>query len=264
MFYSLCLRKHRVSPILSHTLQEHAFESSQKYKEGKFIIELAHMIKDNGWDWGTSSRDKSAVWVVVGGVLGNWMDGQMHGKEATRGGQEWWVIVWPWFGWFTINLCNSLPIPVNHTSWCTLKHTHTSQLDRETDQAVSQAASRTRWLASKTGSHFFLSEAWFYSSQYRDTPAIPAGLNWSVSLRQRKVWQPIVNRSFSGNLAGRRPTGPAWCASPVSRSVWLRWPKMITANPVDQGHASWASDEAWCRGLARRPERMGVGQHRSG
>lgn len=31
-------------------LQEHAFESSQKYKEGKFIIELAHMVKDNGWD----------------------------------------------------------------------------------------------------------------------------------------------------------------------------------------------------------------------
>lgn len=31
--------------------QEHAFESSQKYKEGKFIIELAHMIKDNGWEW---------------------------------------------------------------------------------------------------------------------------------------------------------------------------------------------------------------------
>ncbi|PAA84567.1 hypothetical protein BOX15_Mlig003605g1, partial [Macrostomum lignano] len=29
---------------------EHAFESSQKYKEGKFIIELAHLIKDNGWD----------------------------------------------------------------------------------------------------------------------------------------------------------------------------------------------------------------------
>ena len=31
-------------------IQEHAFESSQKYKEGKYIIELAHMIKDNGWD----------------------------------------------------------------------------------------------------------------------------------------------------------------------------------------------------------------------
>lgn len=30
---------------------EHAYESSQKYKEGKFIIELAHMIKENGWDW---------------------------------------------------------------------------------------------------------------------------------------------------------------------------------------------------------------------
>ena len=29
---------------------EHAFENSQKYKEGKFIIELAHMYKDNGWD----------------------------------------------------------------------------------------------------------------------------------------------------------------------------------------------------------------------
>jgi hypothetical protein len=30
--------------------QEHAYESSQKYKEGKYIIELVHMIKDNGWD----------------------------------------------------------------------------------------------------------------------------------------------------------------------------------------------------------------------
>ena len=30
--------------------KEHAFESSQKYKEGKYIIELVHMIKDNGWD----------------------------------------------------------------------------------------------------------------------------------------------------------------------------------------------------------------------
>ena len=32
----------------THT-QEHAFEASQKYKEGKFIIELAHMVKENGW-----------------------------------------------------------------------------------------------------------------------------------------------------------------------------------------------------------------------
>lgn len=29
---------------------EQAYESSQKYKEGKFIIELAHMIKENGWE----------------------------------------------------------------------------------------------------------------------------------------------------------------------------------------------------------------------
>jgi hypothetical protein len=29
---------------------EQAFESSQKYKEGKFIIELIHLIKDNNWD----------------------------------------------------------------------------------------------------------------------------------------------------------------------------------------------------------------------
>uniref|UniRef100_A0A8C1WQ05 Protein yippee-like n=1 Tax=Cyprinus carpio TaxID=7962 RepID=A0A8C1WQ05_CYPCA len=29
---------------------EQAFELSQKYKEGKFIIELSHMIKDNGWN----------------------------------------------------------------------------------------------------------------------------------------------------------------------------------------------------------------------
>lgn len=28
---------------------EHAYESSQKYKEGKYIIELIHMVKDNGW-----------------------------------------------------------------------------------------------------------------------------------------------------------------------------------------------------------------------
>jgi len=28
---------------------EHAYENSQKYKEGKYIIELVHMFKDNGW-----------------------------------------------------------------------------------------------------------------------------------------------------------------------------------------------------------------------
>ncbi|NWY70441.1 YPEL4 protein, partial [Erithacus rubecula] len=29
---------------------EQAFETSQKYKEGKFIIEMSHMVKENGWD----------------------------------------------------------------------------------------------------------------------------------------------------------------------------------------------------------------------
>ncbi|CAJ0580601.1 unnamed protein product, partial [Mesorhabditis spiculigera] len=28
---------------------EHAYEATQKYKEGKYIIELAHMVKNNGW-----------------------------------------------------------------------------------------------------------------------------------------------------------------------------------------------------------------------
>lgn len=39
-------------------LKEHAFESSQKYKEGKYIIELIHMIKDNGWDDQTIDQRK--------------------------------------------------------------------------------------------------------------------------------------------------------------------------------------------------------------
>uniref|UniRef100_A0A0M3HIK6 Yippee domain-containing protein n=1 Tax=Ascaris lumbricoides TaxID=6252 RepID=A0A0M3HIK6_ASCLU len=38
---------------------EHAFELSQKYKEGKFIIELAHMVKDNGWDNREYKRNNS-------------------------------------------------------------------------------------------------------------------------------------------------------------------------------------------------------------
>ncbi|GAV05402.1 hypothetical protein RvY_15543 [Ramazzottius varieornatus] len=29
---------------------ETAYEAGQKYKEGKFVIELIHMIKDNGWN----------------------------------------------------------------------------------------------------------------------------------------------------------------------------------------------------------------------
>lgn len=36
--------------LFTKKTQEHAYESTQKYKEGKYIIELAHMIKDNGWE----------------------------------------------------------------------------------------------------------------------------------------------------------------------------------------------------------------------
>ena len=49
---SFCLGLHAVADIYCDCCKttlgwkyEHAFESSQKYKEGKFIIELAHMIK---------------------------------------------------------------------------------------------------------------------------------------------------------------------------------------------------------------------------
>ena len=40
---------------------EHAYESSQKYKEGKFIIELIHMVKDNGWaqPWAEQRRKRN-------------------------------------------------------------------------------------------------------------------------------------------------------------------------------------------------------------
>lgn len=37
---------------------EQAYETSQKYKEGKYIIELAHLIKDNGWDWGVAELEQ--------------------------------------------------------------------------------------------------------------------------------------------------------------------------------------------------------------
>ena len=42
---------------------EQAFESSQKYKEGKYIIELIHLIKENGWNdfkaWNETKSNKS-------------------------------------------------------------------------------------------------------------------------------------------------------------------------------------------------------------
>lgn len=42
----VCFVLHSLLPL--H--QEQAFETSQKYKEGKYIIEMSHMVKDNGWD----------------------------------------------------------------------------------------------------------------------------------------------------------------------------------------------------------------------
>lgn len=39
-----------VITLLPPNPQEQAFETSQKYKEGKYIIEMSHMVKDNGWD----------------------------------------------------------------------------------------------------------------------------------------------------------------------------------------------------------------------
>ena len=61
---------------------EQAFESSQKYKEGKYIIELAHMIKENGWEnesWKISfpspsrgaeaGRESSNLWYTLGVII---------------------------------------------------------------------------------------------------------------------------------------------------------------------------------------------------
>ena len=49
-YYFSNLKKILLIGAIFRPAQEHAFESSQKYKEGKFIIELAHMIKENGWE----------------------------------------------------------------------------------------------------------------------------------------------------------------------------------------------------------------------
>lgn len=75
-----------LSPVI---FQEHAFESSQKYKEGKFIIELAHMIKDNGWDWGASSRVTAAAEEVKGVV---WTAGLEGGSRVGLGGGRLYVL----------------------------------------------------------------------------------------------------------------------------------------------------------------------------
>lgn len=60
---------------------EHAYESSQKYKEGKFIIELAHMIKENGWDW---------AWAVCTVHVGDWQADKWQVEEAWGMRHEAW------------------------------------------------------------------------------------------------------------------------------------------------------------------------------
>lgn len=51
MYYEICIIRFVISiRVVLLWFQEHAFESSQKYKEGKYIIEVAHMIKDNHWN----------------------------------------------------------------------------------------------------------------------------------------------------------------------------------------------------------------------
>jgi len=53
-FYSQDFMQWLIFTVICKTVlgwkYEQAYESSQKYKEGKFIIELAHMIKENGWE----------------------------------------------------------------------------------------------------------------------------------------------------------------------------------------------------------------------
>jgi hypothetical protein len=40
---------------------EHAYEPSQKYKEGKYIVELVHLMKDNCWEVSSSAEERNAA-----------------------------------------------------------------------------------------------------------------------------------------------------------------------------------------------------------
>jgi len=66
---------------------EHAFESSQKYKEGKFIIELAHMIKENGWEkesWRYVTLDNKNFLLLIGVSLINLISHSVHKKNISK------------------------------------------------------------------------------------------------------------------------------------------------------------------------------------
>lgn len=215
------------SPFLCHSLQEHAFESSQKYKEGKFIIELAHMIKDNGWDWGASS----------------WVTTTLEGREAgSRGGDcVRWVSVWLWFGWFTINLCNLLPIhtPLDVHTHVTCGNTHRGP--------------RHPSLTGGPG----------------DWPAIDKMLRFGFSFIKHKLWKAAPQNVPSAVLiilpclkiaAARRPVGSIWQLALVlveelitGSPTWMR-PKMTIADSTDWGYAIWA----WWGLTPNGPEHTGL------
>lgn len=201
------------SLVLCHSLQEHAFESSQKYKEGKFIIELAHMIKDNGWDWGASSRVTNAAEEKEGNRgtgWRDWVEGWEGGSGVVCGG---WVCD---FGLADLPLTfvtyyPSLPItPLDvHTQ----NHTrqgprHPSLPERRTRQVCTQLAGLGDWPATVNKARFFFWNMIFVA--FKKTAAHPLYLLGDVST----VWSIlpcliITLSNVNGNLARARPVGPA-------------------------------------------------------
>ena len=74
---TFCLGLHAVADIYCDCCKttlgwkyEHAFESSQKYKEGKFIIELAHMIKV----WHFTSQECFSVKIWLSAAIFNYRE----------------------------------------------------------------------------------------------------------------------------------------------------------------------------------------------
>lgn len=111
-FYVLCFPSFRSDLLYNnwHTflLQEQAFELSQKYKEGKFIIELSHMIKDNGWDWGGNL------------LLSSWLFQKLHPLDL-KGFQCSFLIPHTSHRCATLSLCTALPrIACDALSLCVL------------------------------------------------------------------------------------------------------------------------------------------------
>lgn len=82
--------QHRSTRLTILFSQEHAFESSQKYKEGKYIIELAHMIKENKWDWATrrtTRRNLASIFKISNENICYETRGRVDEVSST---QWWW------------------------------------------------------------------------------------------------------------------------------------------------------------------------------